>query len=215
MTLMTRPRMTRPRLLLLLLACASGGAIMNVAVAWVLAAVPPLSRLSAHDVNDLAWWMSNVPVGFESAKTERFNRVTSLGEETIQWPDGVGAQVSRFIVQRRRFGWPLLTMERSVWVDCADGEPFVVNRHALALVANQHGWTISANDERGGLPLRSLWPGFAINTIFYAAILWLLFAAPGKICRRIRARRGQCPTCAYPIGASNSCTECGGPVRRI
>ncbi|MCZ6655485.1 MAG: hypothetical protein O7D91_20955, partial [Planctomycetota bacterium] len=24
------------------------------------------------------------------------------------------------------------------------------------------------------IPLRPLWPGFAINTIFYAAILWLL-----------------------------------------
>ena len=58
--------------------------------------------------------------------------------------------------------------------------------------------------------------GFAINTMFYAAMLWLLFAAlhpGGFVRRRIRARRGQCPACAYPIGASNVCTECGVALR--
>jgi hypothetical protein len=63
------------------------------------------------------------------------------------------------------------------------------------------------------LPLGVIWPGFAINTIFYAAILWLLFATPFAVRRRIRARRGQCPACAYPVGASEVCTECGRSVK--
>jgi hypothetical protein len=63
------------------------------------------------------------------------------------------------------------------------------------------------------LATHPIWPGFAINTIFYAAILWLLFAAPGFVRRRLRARRGQCPACAYPVGSSNVCTECGRPVK--
>ena len=50
---------------------------------------------------------------------------------------------------------------------------------------------------------------FFLNTIFYTAILWLLFAGPAKVRRIIRGRRGQCPACAYPIGTSNVCTECG------
>ncbi|MCI0629558.1 MAG: hypothetical protein L0Y44_02760 [Phycisphaerales bacterium] len=62
------------------------------------------------------------------------------------------------------------------------------------------------------IPRRPLWPGFAINTIFCAAILWLLFATPGFIRRRRRIKRGLCPACAYPIGASETCTECGKPV---
>ncbi len=62
------------------------------------------------------------------------------------------------------------------------------------------------------LPLRPAFPGFALNTIFYAATLWLLFAAPGVVRRRIRAKRGQCPACAYPIGTSEVCTECGKPL---
>ncbi len=57
-----------------------------------------------------------------------------------------------------------------------------------------------------------LWRGFAINTVFYAALLWLMFAAPFALRRSIRRRRGLCPACAYPVGASDVCTECGKPV---
>lgn len=67
------------------------------------------------------------------------------------------------------------------------------------------------------LPLRPIWPGFAINTIFYAAFLWLLFAASGYVRRRFirgRIKRGLCPACAYPVGSSEVCTECGAPRRR-
>jgi hypothetical protein len=59
---------------------------------------------------------------------------------------------------------------------------------------------------------RPLWPGFAINTLFYAGILWLLFAAPFALRRRRRIKGGLCPACAYPVGESAICTECGKPV---
>ncbi len=62
------------------------------------------------------------------------------------------------------------------------------------------------------LPLRPIWPGFAINTIFYAAILWMLFAAPMLARRKRRIKRGLCPACAYPVGTSAVCTECGEAV---
>ncbi len=59
------------------------------------------------------------------------------------------------------------------------------------------------------LPLRPLPLGFAINTIFYATLLWLLIPGPFVLRRFLRVRRGLCPTCAYPMGASSVCTECG------
>jgi len=62
------------------------------------------------------------------------------------------------------------------------------------------------------IPIKPLWPGFAINTVFYAAILWVLHVAPGFVRRRIRARRSLCPACAYPTGTSPVCTECGAAV---
>jgi hypothetical protein len=64
------------------------------------------------------------------------------------------------------------------------------------------------------LPCRPVLPGFAINTLLYAAVLWLPFAAPGSVRKWRRVRRGLCPACAYPVGTSEVCTECGGHVAR-
>ena len=58
------------------------------------------------------------------------------------------------------------------------------------------------------LPLRPSWGLFA-NTIFYATLLWLLIPGPFVLRRYLRARRGLCPKCAYPMGESSVCTECG------
>ena len=60
-----------------------------------------------------------------------------------------------------------------------------------------------------------LWPGFAINTVFYAFILWLLFAGPFVLRRRRRIRRGLCPKCGYDLRGSkdaSACPECGASV---
>jgi hypothetical protein len=67
------------------------------------------------------------------------------------------------------------------------------------------------------LPLRPIWPGFAINTIFYAAVLWIVFAIPGGVKRFRRRRRGHCIHCGYDLrgqpppeaGQSTKCPECG------
>ena len=66
------------------------------------------------------------------------------------------------------------------------------------------------------LPLRPLWPGFAINTLFYAAILWLLILGPFTARRMIRRKRGQCSKCGYDLrGAEHEvCPECGADGSR-
>ena len=61
------------------------------------------------------------------------------------------------------------------------------------------------------LPIRPRW-GFAVNTVFYAAVLWLLILGPFALRRFIRMKRGLCPACAYPMGESDACTECGGAL---
>ena len=64
------------------------------------------------------------------------------------------------------------------------------------------------------LPLHPIWPGFAINTIFYAVILWMLTLGPFTARRMIRRRRGQCIKCSYNLrghsgGGREVCPECG------
>ena len=66
--------------------------------------------------------------------------------------------------------------------------------------------------DRGHLPARPLWPGFALNTLFYATLLWLLIPGPFVLRRFLRLRRGLCPKCAYPMGESAVCSECGKPL---
>jgi hypothetical protein len=67
------------------------------------------------------------------------------------------------------------------------------------------------------LPITPRFPGFAINTIFYAAIVWGLFAVPGAVRRRIggvRRKRGQCAACGYSLQgiAGGKCPECGATI---
>ncbi len=60
------------------------------------------------------------------------------------------------------------------------------------------------------LPYRPIWPGFASNTFFYAAILWLPFA-PLQLRRYVRAKRGHCLECGYDLRGdfATGCPECG------
>ncbi len=62
------------------------------------------------------------------------------------------------------------------------------------------------------LPFRPIWTAFAINTLFYATLLWLLMYGLLALRRFLRLRRGLCPKCAYPMAESSVCTECGGAL---
>ncbi len=61
------------------------------------------------------------------------------------------------------------------------------------------------------LPLRPIWPDFAINTLFYAAILWLVIPGPFALRRFARRRRGLCVACGYDLRHAdhNACPDCG------
>jgi hypothetical protein len=74
------------------------------------------------------------------------------------------------------------------------------------------------------VPLLPIFPGFAINTVFYATILWLLFFAPFTLRRWRRIRRGLCVKCAYDLrgrppapgddSSSTVCPECGAALNQ-
>ena len=59
------------------------------------------------------------------------------------------------------------------------------------------------------IPTQILWSGFTQNVLVFAVILGLGIPGPFALRRFLRLRRGLCPKCAYPMGDSSVCTECG------
>ena len=65
------------------------------------------------------------------------------------------------------------------------------------------------------LPLLPLWPGFLINTLFYALLLFGAWRLPGVLRRAVRRRRGRCVGCGYDrqgLDTDAPCPECGAWV---
>jgi hypothetical protein len=129
--------------------------------------------------------------------------------ESIQWLDEVTWSVANPKVAAESFsaqGWPFLTL----WYARLN-EQTIEGGHLLSRETKpKHIYFDHA------LAYRPIWPGFAINTLFYAGILrltWGGFAAPFALRRRRRIKRGLCPACAYPVGDSSVCTECDKPVK--
>jgi hypothetical protein len=107
-------------------------------------------------------------------------------------------------------GWPFRSMTQYPLLAWSaffqNGERLTWQGGILAIRKNA-----TASETGVFFPLCPLWPGFAINTMFYAAIVWVLFAAPGAIRRRVRRKRGQCAACGYSLReiTSEKCPECG------
>jgi hypothetical protein len=97
--------------------------------------------------------------------------------------------LTRNVAQRHVAGWPCGSLLGEGW----NRMPSSPNRISedwqiywacvLDDPASSWGW------RRRPLLLHPIWPRFAINTVFYAGILWLLFAAPFVLRRRRRIKR--------------------------
>lgn len=109
-------------------------------------------------------------------------------------------------------GWPMLAM----WCDMERSSPeYGSARDPWSSVALSSRLTGRAGlyGPVDRMPLRPIWPGFAINTLVYAFVIGAAWSGVGTLCRAIRRRRGLCARCAYPVGASPVCTECGAAVK--
>jgi hypothetical protein len=236
--------MRTKRLLLLLLAYAVGGAIINVAVAWGCAIRGPGSyNLFNYDTNpQMIAEVHNGSRRWSCCVMQHsglaYHRIVTdySHDDGISFPapfraeipsnipgwahhvilDGMGNSNAKLHSSGiEAVGLPCLAMYSVFKGDAVWGAKSItpsIDDAVFGILIDSRGIRTGTFSARV-LPVLPLWPGFAINTIFYAAILWLLFAAPGFVRRRIRVRRGQCPACAYPVGSSTVCTECGKPVR--
>jgi len=107
------------------------------------------------------------------------------------------------IIATLHIGWPCRCLSaraeqlNDVWSEHGLSVPLVM-RHDLAF--------------RAELPLCPVWPGFLVNTVFYALILFPLVQIPFVVRRLIRRRRRRCPQCGYDLRGAlpgAGCPECG------
>ncbi|MBX3357862.1 MAG: hypothetical protein KF745_05490 [Phycisphaeraceae bacterium] len=70
--------------------------------------------------------------------------------------------------------------------------------------------TVNGRPDARLLPVRPLWPGFALNSAIYAAAAFALLTAAARLNTALRRRRaGHCATCGYAVNELPQCPECG------
>jgi hypothetical protein len=208
------------------------GAIINVAVAFGFAFFQ--SQLGREEIvrySDAVWGYDvNQPIrGFDIRYDNALEWPSSV---TADWPEctiwqtrtrsGGALEIAGGIKDNTifyqglwRYGWPCCSLEAELRerIDKAAQGPTRTSGVIAGFPFDRPIVGPARIDMH--FPLRPIWPGFAINTIFYAAIVWVLFAVPATIRRRVRRKRGQCAACGYSLreSVSEKCPECGAAVK--
>jgi hypothetical protein len=161
------------------------GAIINVAVAWGIEVAQPASSSHEPLPPQEAMALSKQYLGIEwpngtryRSSVDQFDYV-GVGDDNNLW------------VGKSSTGWPCLALS-SVRVRNDNGSNTL------------YGTWDAAGELLWWLPLYPNWPGFAINTIFYAAIVWFLFfAVPGGGASACASQAW--PMCSLRVFASRVC----------
>ncbi len=205
--------------------CSIFGAILNVAVAWgcALGVNVVKSEEKIGGVSDHQEWWGFIRHSRSGAAYVFSWRMREEGGTTFGLsPDEVVPNWSGFKTPTREYesmlrdgeifqadgrGWPMLALW-SVWPDPVRQEQAIPPRVKHGILTSLPWWNDYAPRI---LPLRPIWPGFAINTLFYGAILWLPLRSPFALRRHTRRKRGLCVNCGYDLRGDleHGCPECG------
>lgn len=207
------------------------GAIVNVVVAWgcVLNPWRATQRFSLLNLSsELVWWRAIAPEGMrEPLRAVRLS-IPGVDQDLLTGEpcSAANLRVNEWLVEetiRMHAGFPMRSLSGTVF-NYVRPSPDNRTTQQFDGIVRPPAMFVSKSIEyqRPHWPLEPLWPGFAINTVFYAAMLWMLFAFPFALRRIIRRRRGQCVRCGYDLrGQATSddtimqiiCPECGGMDR--
>jgi len=227
------PPRSRMRFRAALAICLALGVLVNVLVAWACALNLDPDRVTATPVSEVDDddFSPDSLDRLRAAKTARASddeiivcdehrpgaiRRIALVDPYWHATTGFVYEVSFDIAQlpplmvRTRAGWPMQALTCTQRQANPDG----VTRSS----ATDRQWMMQvrmSGDLAGRtLPFKPLWPGFAINTLLYSALAWLVLFAPFAFRRSVRRRRNRCECCGYPRGVSPVCSECGAAHRR-
>ncbi len=208
------------------------GTALNLGVAWAISGdmvikqdtgIAGWKRLPAGDWARYTVWRE---VGLERIRWDDFfdfqpesdagpnlpawSWVASRGTFNIPGSPRRGSAAARI---ETAVGWPLLSLRycRTTWRIMVDGNSKITFEPSWSAILLQDHVTDPPHSQHKhrALPLIPLWPGFLFNALAYGAGVWLLWQALITLRAFGRYCRGLCPACAYPIGDSPRCAECG------
>ena len=113
------------------------------------------------------------------------------------------------LVVRIETGWPVRSLAGAYLSDRNDQ---AMGSWYMTAIINP--WLADDEQPFNFIPYGPIWPGFALNTLSYAAILWIP-VAPFALRQVLRRRRGACLQCGYDLrgtsggGGGDVCPECG------
>ncbi len=175
------------------------GMVVNVCVAWVGERLGV--RLGARSGMPQSLlnpsWPTRVPDSWPPPASS--HRSTAVFGDSGIWQSAPDDYFGMVIVHRE--GWPWRAVHE--WTLAGLHLP-ARETHGLLLVG--------AGKWQYAVPIYPLWPGFALNTIFYALFAWGLWQVPPAIRRRRRRRNGLCVRCGYDLKGlppGSNCPECG------
>lgn len=196
-----------------LIGCTLGGVVLTVSVAWGLDRAQIGGRVE-HDTGPRPTaWPAPVPPHWPAAPTGVVKWTCCKGWGR-QWLNVQAAEPESnqpiWWVWRGSAGFPVSALGIASFGEWRLGPTGTINEAGLGLWA---GWSptgsppFTAGERR--LPIKPLWGGSILDTVFYAVCLWGL--GRGFVilrCRR-RKRRGRCANCGYESSGLPTCPECG------
>jgi hypothetical protein len=219
--------------------CGATGAVMTVAAAWTLALMG--DRLLPDGGDRPLWSWASLPQSSSGAgwsywiekgrmNVVRVRRIPGIFASEHQLPDAPRAPSwsavnepplrdaigTWFVGVEDARGWPQPAMYSDTILAPRIG------RSQFNTTIN-HGILIQRNPAQSGkpastIPLRPIWPGFAIDAVFYGAMAFAFLFGPGIVRHSLRQRRGACVRCGYDLrgtAAPGVCPECGGVMQRV
>ena len=200
------------------------GAVVNVLVAWgcvrfLSATVHSNSLDSAVGSTQSAaqWWQSHRPGDFRTDFQLRYGKTGfGIARTVYVGKSPLPLDFAEYYFEaavRHRAGWPMLSLQGEKWCTKHHTSVGDLNDRVTIEASLRWGWEADASP---GVPIDAflplypllpIWPGFLVNTVFYAWVVFLIFFAlvywplngPRRIRRHLRRKRGHCPMCGYDL----------------
>jgi len=186
------------------------GAVLTIVIAWGMDLLPGFAGYAFQPIKDFdpqAMWARHAACDWPDEPgggsgcfqcTPKFGVTCCwLDASLTQEQKAAGLRTSPYKVRGERVGLPMRALYGEVAeLDGTWRKSWMTIRFNLA-------------GREQTLPLCPIWPGFVIDMVLIAALLWLIVRGPFvlRVWRRVKDDR--CARCGYPFGSSAVCTECG------